>query len=106
MVKEVNTDNFDKEVRQSELPVIMDAYAPWCGPCRSMAPVFDEASVEMGELYKFVKMNVDEARDIAIEFGVLSVPTFLFLKEGKVVGQATGAMTKDKLKEKATEFFG
>lgn len=106
MALEVTAANFDQEVRHATLPVIVDAYAPWCGPCRLMVPVFEELSKELGKSYKFVKMNIDEARDMAIEFQIMSVPTFLFLKEGKVVGRELGTMTKERFKERIAAILG
>ena len=106
MVIEITTDNFEKEIQQSELPVVLDAYAPWCGPCKAMTPIFDEIEKELSGSYKFAKMNVDDARDIAIEFQILSVPTFLFIKGGEVVDRETGSMTKDAMIEKIKAALG
>ena len=95
----VTEENFDKEVVQSTKPVIIDVYATWCGPCQQMTPIVDELEKEMGD-YKFVKLNVDEARELSIKYGVISVPTFLFMKNGEVKGKETGYMSKEVLKEK------
>ncbi len=99
MAIEVNAAQFDAVVIKSPKPVVVDMYAPWCGPCRMMAPVFEELSGELTQ-YTFVKLNIDEERDIAIRYSVSSIPTFLFFKNGNVVGRETGYIGKDTLKEK------
>ncbi|MFC1854797.1 thioredoxin [Candidatus Dependentiae bacterium] len=106
MAKDVTKENFDSEVRNSDLPVVIDAFAPWCGPCKLLAPVFEELSTELEGKYKLLKLNVDDSRELAVEFEVMSVPTLLFFKEGKVVGRETGVMDKEALKAKMSEYFG
>lgn len=106
MAKDVSAAQFEAEVIKSDKPVVVDVYATWCGPCKQMAPLFEEASKELADKYKFVKLNIDEERDIAIQHNVSSIPTFLFFKEGKLVGKETGYMGKDVLKEKAENHFG
>jgi thioredoxin 1 len=106
MVVEITTENFEKEIKQSELPVVLDAYAPWCGPCKAMAPIFEEIEKELGSSYKFAKMNVDDARDIAIEFQILTLPTFLFIKNGEVVDRVMGSTTKNSMTEKINSVLG
>ncbi len=93
----VTEENFEKEVLQESKPVIVDVYATWCGPCQQMEPIFEELEKEMTD-YKFTKLNVDEARDLSIKYGVISVPTFLFMKNGEVKGKETGYKSKDDLK--------
>lgn len=100
MAEIVNAGNFEKEVIQSSLPVVVDVYAPWCGPCRQMAPLFEELSKELEGTVKLVSLNIDEERDLAIQHNVSSIPTFIFFKDGKVVGKETGFMSKDALKNK------
>lgn len=102
----ITKDNFQKEVAQSSLPVVLDVYATWCGPCLQMAPIFEELEKEHSSKYKFVKLNVDEAREIAISYGVTSIPTFIFIKNNEVLGKETGYMSKENLLEKITEFLG
>lgn len=99
MAVEVNTSQFEDVVVKSPKPVVVDMYAPWCGPCRMMAPIFEELSGELTQ-YTFVKLNIDEERDIAIRYSVSSIPTLLFFKNGNVVGRETGYISKDGLKEK------
>ena len=76
----VTPENFEEEVLNSELPVVIDVYASWCGPCQQIAPLFEELEKELRDSYKFVKLNVDEARDLSIQYGITSVPTFIFIK--------------------------
>jgi thioredoxin 1 len=98
--------NFKKEVEESTLPVVIDVHAVWCGPCQQMAPIFDELEKELGRCYKFVKLNVDEARELSIKFGVTSVPTFLFIKNNALKGKEIGYMSKDQLQKKIVALLG
>lgn len=102
----VNAQNFEQEVKQSSLPVVVDVYATWCGPCRQMMPIFEELSKELSSQYKFTKLNIDEDREIAIQYSVSSIPTLLFFKKGTMVGKETGFMTKDALKSKLESLLG
>lgn len=102
-VVDVVKENFEKEVLNSPLPVIIDVYASWCGPCQQMAPIFEELEKELRDSYKFVKLNVDEGRDISIQYGVSSVPTFIFIKDKEMRGKETGYINKEDLKEKITK---
>ncbi|MBU2566407.1 thioredoxin [Patescibacteria group bacterium] len=96
--------NFDEEVLQSNIPVVVDFWAPWCGPCQMMAPVIDELSGEFEGKIKIGKLNVDENGVKAGGYGIMSIPTMLVFKDGKVVEQIVGAMPKDVLKEKLEKF--
>jgi len=98
-------ENFVKEVEESALPIVIDAYAVWCGPCQMMLPIFEELSKEMSSKYKFAKLNIDELRDVAIKYGISSVPTFLFIKDGKLVKRETGFINKDSLRQKIESAF-
>lgn len=106
MAIDITNANFTTEVIKSDKPVVIDVYATWCGPCKQMAPLFEELSKEMGSSYKFAKLNIDEERDIAVQHNVSSIPTFLFFKNGKVVGKETGYMGKDILQEKIEDLLG
>lgn len=106
MAIDITNANFTTEVIKSDKPVVIDVYATWCGPCKQMAPLFEELSKEMGSTYKFAKLNIDEERDIAVQHNVSSIPTFLFFKNGKVVGKETGYMGKDILQEKIEDLLG
>jgi len=102
----ITKENLEKEVAESPLPVVLDIYATWCGPCQQMMPILEELEEELGDKYKFAKLNVDEAREISIEYGVTSVPTFVFIKNNEVKGKETGYMSKQTLKEKIEKILG
>ena len=107
MALSITADNHDKEIKQSSKPVVLDIYASWCGPCQQMEPFFEELEKELSHLYTFAKLNVDEGREISIkEYGVTSIPTIVFIKDGKVVGKEVGYMDKDTLKSKIEDAFG
>ena len=106
MALTVTTQNFEAEVKNSSIPVVIDMYATWCGPCKMMAPVFEQLSKDMAEQYKLVKVNIDEERDLAIQYSVSSIPTLLFLKDGKLVAKETGYMNKDALIAKIAAHLG
>lgn len=97
---DITNANHEQEILKSSKPVVVDVYASWCGPCQLMAPIVDQLEKEMGARYKFAKINVDEARDLSIKYGVISIPTFLFIKDGQVKEKSTGYISKDALKEK------
>ena len=106
MAINITTENFDAEVKNSTIPVVIDMYATWCGPCKMMAPHFDQLAKEMADQYKLVKINIDEERDLAVRYNVSSIPTFLFLKDGNMVAKETGYMSKDALVKKITDHLG
>lgn len=102
----ITKDNVEQEIGAATLPVILDVYATWCGPCQQMTPIFDELEKEMGDKVKFAKLNVDEARELSIQYGVTSVPTFVFIKNNDIKHKETGYMNKEDLKAKIEEFIG
>ncbi len=106
MTINITNENFSTEIAQAKQSVVIDVYATWCGPCQQMMPIFDEISKELSEKYKFAKLNIDEAREIAIQYNISSVPTFIFIKDGKVVGKETGYMSKDILTGKIKNILG
>jgi thioredoxin 1 len=106
MLIQVTSDNHQKEVAESTQPVVIDVFATWCGPCIQMMPIVQELASELSDQYKFVKINVDEARDLAIQYGVTSIPTFVFVKDNKVMGKETGYRTKEDLKDKIKKYLG
>ena len=89
----IHKDNFEREVMQSEKPVLLDFWAPWCGPCRMVGPIVEEIAAERPDI-KVGKINVDEETALAQRFGVMSIPTLLVIKDGKIVNQAIGARPK------------
>ncbi len=95
---ELTNDNFDAVT--SEGVVLVDFWAPWCGPCRMIAPVIEELAEEYDGKAKICKVNTDEEQEIAVKFGIRSIPTLIFLKDGQVVDQIVGAQSKQVLAEK------
>jgi thioredoxin 1 len=95
-LNEVTDANFQAEVIESEQPVLVDFWAPWCGPCRVVAPVLEEIARERGDL-KIVKLNVDDNQQTAINFDVLSIPTLILFRNGQAVKKVIGAYPKKKL---------
>ena len=89
----INNANFQDEVLNSEKPVLLDFWAPWCGSCRMVAPLVDEIAVERADI-KVGKVNVDEQPQLAAQFGVMSIPTLVVMKDGKVTNKAVGARPK------------
>lgn len=92
--------NFNEEVLRAKEPVFVDFWAPWCGPCQMMGPIIEELSKEFeGKNIKIGKCNVDENGDIAMQYNIMSIPSFLVFKDGKPVDQVVGGVQKEKLKE-------
>jgi thioredoxin 1 len=99
MATEVNDVNFDTEVINSDLPVLVDFWAPWCGPCRALAPVIDQLAEEYSGKAKIVKLNTDDNPNIAVQFRINSIPTMILFKDKKPVEMLVGALSKERIQE-------
>jgi thioredoxin 1 len=101
----VTDSNFEKEVLQSNVPVLVDFWAPWCGPCRMLSPMIAELGSEYGARAKICKLNTDENPDVASRFQISAIPALLFLKGGKLVEQLTGVRPKPEVKSVLDRLF-
>lgn len=96
-VTSVTNKNFDNEVLKSDLPVLVDFWAEWCGPCKMISPIVDEIAEELKGQIKVAKVNVDDAQDLAGKYQIMSIPTLLLFKSGEPVEQIVGAASKDNI---------
>ncbi len=96
-IVEISDDNFDTEVLQGDKPVVVDFWAPWCGPCRAIGPLMEEIAVTFNDKVKFTKCNVDSNPVTPGKYGIRSIPTLMFFKQGNVVDQVIGIVAKTKL---------
>ncbi|MCK5306590.1 MAG: thioredoxin [Candidatus Omnitrophica bacterium] len=97
MIVDLTDGNFEGEVLKSEIPVLIDFWAEWCGPCKIMTPVIEELEEEYAGKLKIAKLNVDEARETASTYGIMSIPTLILFNQGAEVDRLSGAMPKDPL---------
>lgn len=100
MAYKFTDNNFQEDAINSSVPVVVDFYADWCGPCKMMAPVIDELANDYGDKVRIGKLNTDENRAIATKYNVMSIPTIIFLKDGQVVDTVVGAVPKTVLEQK------
>lgn len=96
----VNDSNFEELVMNSQIPVLLDFWAPWCGPCRMISPIVEELSKEYEGKWLIAKCNVDEATDVPMKFGIRNIPTLLFFKNGELVDRMVGAASKADIAKK------
>lgn len=101
----VTKENWKTEVLESEVPVLVDFWATWCGPCRALAPVLDALAQDMGDRLKIAKVNIDENQELAVQHGIRSIPTLLLFRKGTVAGQINGAMPQQALQQKIEGFL-
>ncbi len=104
--QQVSDDTFEAEVVKSDIPVVVDFWAPWCGPCHMIAPSLEEIAKEYEGKAKVAKVNVDDSQQTATKFGIRSIPTVLFFKGGSVADQVIGAVPKEELKRKLDNLLG
>ncbi|MEB3232075.1 MAG: thioredoxin [Leptolyngbyaceae bacterium] len=104
-VPAVNDANFDTEVLKSELPVLVDFWAPWCGPCRMVAPVVEEMATQYDGRVKVVKVNTDENPMVANNYGIRSIPTLIIFKDGQRVDMVVGAVPKTTLSQTLEQYL-
>lgn len=97
---EVSADTFEQEVLKSEMPVVIDLWAPWCGPCKALTPILESVAANYEGKVKFVKLNIDDNPSIAAQYKVMSIPTMLFFKDGQVESQIIGLVGEDKINSK------
>ena len=95
----LNDTNFEKEVLESDIPVIVDFYADWCGPCKAMAPIMEEISKDLGLKAKVTKINVDENQELSMNYDIMSIPTILIFNKGKLVKKLVGLRDKQEIEE-------
>jgi len=90
-------DSFDEEVLKSDRPVLIDFWAPWCGPCKQVAPVVEEIAKDFSDSLKVAKVDVDELKDLAVRYNIRAIPMLMIFKDGEVVAQKAGAVSKEQL---------
>ena len=96
-IKNLNLDNFDNEISNSKSPVLVDFWAEWCGPCKSLTPILEEISDDMSDKIQVVKVNLDENQDLAMKYSIRSIPTLLLFKQGQLIDTKVGLLPKSDL---------
>jgi thioredoxin 1 len=98
MVENINSEQFEKELKENEI-LVVDFWAPWCGPCRMIAPIIDNVAKKFEGKVKFVKVNIDESRNVATKYNVMSIPTIILFKEGEPKDKFMGMLPESKIEE-------
>ena len=101
----ITKSNFEKEDISSEIPVVLDFWATWCGPCKMLSPVLDELAAEYSDRVRFCKVNVDDELELSARFGIASIPTLIFFKNGEILKKTVGYREKDELEETLKELL-
>lgn len=99
-ITELDSSNFDSTVSNTAVPVVVDFWAPWCGPCKAIAPILEELATELGDSVKICKVNVDNNSEVASKYEIRAIPTILIFKDGEVADTVVGLTSKDDLKAK------
>jgi len=94
-MKNITKENFEKEVLESSVPVLVDFYADWCGPCKMLAPILEQVDAQVGDSVKIVKINTDAAQSLAMQYGVSTIPTLILFKNGEEINRRSGFMNKN-----------
>ena len=102
---ELTKENYDGEVIKSNMPVLVDFWASWCGPCKMLSPVLDELAAEYSDRARFCKVNVDDELELSARFGIASIPTLIFFKNGEILKKTVGYREKDELEETLKELL-
>jgi thioredoxin 1 len=105
MAIEVTNANFDREVLNSEIPVLIDFWAPWCGPCKAVGPILEEIEKEIDGKAKICKVNLDEAPEIATKYSIMSIPTLMIVKDGNIMDTKVGALPKEELMKLLNQYL-
>lgn len=105
-MKNVTTSSFNTDVLESPIPVVVDFWAEWCGPCRALSPILDGVSESMGEKAEFVKINIDEEPELAAKYGIMSIPAVYVFKNGAVAGQTIGLKPQKVMEKELTDIVG
>ncbi len=104
-VKDIKESEFEQEVLQADIPVLVDFWAPWCGPCKMLGPVLEEVAAANDSRLKVIKVNVDENPDLAQKYEVMGIPAMFLFKDGEVIDSFTGAMSKQVLSDKIEKYI-